>query len=84
VLARTSGGNVTLFGFDAGQELSEHTTAFEALAVIVDGAIDLTIGGTIVKATTGTITRLPANVPHAVHAREASRMLLVMLRDVPS
>ena len=81
VLARTAGGNVTVFGFDAGQELSEHTTAFEALAIVVDGSITFTIGGTQVEARRGTITRLPANVPHAVRAAEPSRMLLVMLRD---
>jgi quercetin dioxygenase-like cupin family protein len=80
VIARASGGNVTLFAFDAGQELSEHTTAFEALAYVVDGTIDPTIGGTLIPAAAGTITRLPANVPHAVRARVPSRMLLLMLR----
>ncbi len=81
VLARTSGGNVTLFAFDAGQELSEHTSPFEALVMVLDGAVTLTIGGTEVPATPGTIVRMPGGVPHAVSARTTSRMLLVMLRE---
>jgi quercetin dioxygenase-like cupin family protein len=81
VLARSVGGNVTLFAFDAEQELSEHTSPFEALVVVLDGEIDLTIGGRVVSATAGTITRMPPRVPHAVSARAASRMLLVLLRD---
>lgn len=81
VLARTSGGNVTLFAFDAGQELSEHTSPFEALVMVLEGAVTLVIGGTEVSATPGTIVRLPGGVPHAVSARAPSRMLLVMLRE---
>lgn len=81
VLARSAGGNVTLFAFDAGQGLTEHTTAFDALALVLDGALTLTIGGKAVEAATGTVVRLPANVPHAVDATVAARMLLVMLRD---
>lgn len=82
VLARSGGGNVTLFAFDAGQGLTEHTTAFDALALVLEGAITFTIGGTAVDAGADTIVRLPANVPHAVDAPSASRMLLIMLKDV--
>lgn len=81
VLARTAGGNLTLFAFGAGQELSEHTTPFDALVMVLDGSITLTIGGTPVTATPGTIVRMPASIPHAVHASERARMLLLMLRD---
>jgi quercetin dioxygenase-like cupin family protein len=81
VLARSAGGNVTLFAFDEGQELSEHTTPFDALVIVLSGAFDLTIGGTRVHAATESIVRLPANIPHAVSASEPSRMLLVMLRE---
>lgn len=81
VLARSAGGNITLFAFDADQELSEHTTPFDALVMVLEGAIDLSIGGTVVRAIPGTIVRMPANVPHAVSASETSRMLLIMLRD---
>jgi quercetin dioxygenase-like cupin family protein len=80
VLTRTAGGNVTLFAFDAEQELTEHTSPLEALVAVLDGTIDLDIGGERVRATSGTITRMPAHVPHAVFAREASRMLLILLR----
>jgi quercetin dioxygenase-like cupin family protein len=81
VLAKTTGGNLTLFAFDAGQGLTEHTSPFDALVMVLDGALTLTIGGTPVHATPGTIVRMPAGVPHALDAPEPARMLLVMLRD---
>lgn len=81
VLARTGGGNVTLFAFDRGQGLSEHTAPFDALVLVVDGALDLSIGGVGVHARAGEIVRMPAGVPHALHAPERSRMLLTMLRE---
>ena len=81
VLAKTTGGSVTLFGFDAGESLSEHTAPFDALVVVLDGAFALTVGGTGVEAQAGTIVRLPAGIAHAVEARTASRMLLIMLRE---
>ena len=80
VLAKTPGGNVTLFAFDGGQGLTQHTSPFEALVLVLSGSLDLTIGGTIVRAKPGTIVRMPGNVPHAVDALEPTRMLLVMLR----
>lgn len=81
VLAKNGGGNLTLFAFDRGQGLSEHTTPFDALVMVLDGELALTIGGTAVTATPGTIVRMPAHVPHAVDATVASRMLLIMLRE---
>lgn len=81
VLAKTSGGSVTLFAFDAGEGLSEHTAPFDALVVVLDGELDLTIGNRPVTAVPGTIVRMPANIPHAVEAELASRMLLIMLRE---
>ena len=81
VLARTASGNITLFAFDADAELSEHTAPFDALVVTLSGAFVLTIGGTAVRTAPQTIVLLPANVPHAVNAAEASRMLLIMLRE---
>lgn len=80
VIARSAGGNVTLFGFDAGQELSEHTAPFDALLIVLHGTFDLTIGGQAVRATSGQVVRLPANVPHAVVAADQARMMLIMLR----
>ena len=81
VLAKNGGGNLTLFAFDRGQGLSEHTTPFDAMVMVLDGEFALTIGGSAVTATPGTIVRMPANVPHAVEATVASRMLLIMLRE---
>jgi quercetin dioxygenase-like cupin family protein len=81
VLARTAGGNITLFAFDAGEELAEHTAPFDALAVTVSGAFVLTIDGVAVRTAPQTVVLRPANVPHAGRAAEASRMLLIMLRD---
>lgn len=80
VLAKGDGGNVTLFAFDAGEGLSEHTTPFDALVLALEGALALTIAGRRVEATPGTIVLMPANVPHAVEATAAARMLLIMLR----
>jgi len=81
VLAKNGGGSLTLFAFGAGEGLSEHTTPFDALVLTLDGALTLTIGGQQVTSAPGTIVRLPANVPHAVDAAVASRMLLIMLRE---
>ena len=84
VLAKTSAGSVTVFAFDARQGLSEHSTPFDALVLVLDGDVTLTIGGTAIRATSGTITRMPANVPHAVDAVGASQLLLIMLRERPA
>lgn len=81
VIARTRGGNVTLFALDAGQELSEHTTPYDALLMVLEGSLKLNVGGIPVKPVTGTVVRLPANVPHAVESLERSKILLVMLRE---
>ena len=81
VLARTAAGNITLFAFDAGEELSEHTAPFDAIVMVLEGRLALTIGGNEVIAPAGTIVRMPANLPHAVDAPEPARMLLTMLRE---
>ena len=81
ILAKTTGGNLTLFAFDAGQGLTEHTSPFEALVITIEGTLTLTIDGKPVTATPGTIVRMPAGVPHAVDAPEAARMLLILLRE---
>lgn len=81
VLTKTAGGNVTLFAFDAGAALSEHTAPFDTLVIALAGSLRLVIGGTSVEATPGTIVRMPATVPHSVEALTSARMLLVMLRD---
>jgi quercetin dioxygenase-like cupin family protein len=81
VLAKATGGSLTLFAFDQGQGLTEHTSPFDALVLVLEGALTLTIGGVPVVATPGTVVRMPADVPHALDAVEACRALLIMLRD---
>ena len=81
VLARTAAGNITLFAFDAGEELSEHTAPFDALVLTLSGALVLTIGGRDVQTTPQSAVLIPANVPRVVRATEPSRMLLIMLRE---
>jgi quercetin dioxygenase-like cupin family protein len=81
LLAKGSGGSMTLFAFGAEQGLAEHTSPFEAFVIVLEGVFAVTIGSTPIEARAGQIVRLPASVAHAVEAREASRMLLVMIRD---
>ena len=81
VLAKTTGGNVTLFAFDGGQGLEEHTAPFDALVLVLEGVMVLTIGGVATRAVPGTIVRMPGGVPHALEAPEPTRMLLIMLRE---
>lgn len=81
VLARTAAGNITLFAFDAGEELSEHTAPFDALVITLTGSLILTIGGRDVQTTPQSAVLMPANVPHAVRATASSRMMLIMLRE---
>ena len=80
VLGKAPGGTVTLFAFDAEQGLSEHTSPYDAMVLVLSGAFNLTIGGVALRADAGSIVRLPANVPHALDAPEPSRMLLIMIR----
>jgi quercetin dioxygenase-like cupin family protein len=80
IITKNSAGNVTLFAFDEGQSLSEHSTPFDALVQVIDGEVNLTIGGETVIARTGEVVLMPANVPHAVTAVKRFKMLLTMLR----
>ena len=79
-LAEKAGGTITLFAFDAGQGLSEHSAPFDALVQILEGEAELTIGGTAVQAAAGSIVLMPANVPHALKALQRFKMMLTMLR----
>jgi len=79
-IADTSGGTVTLFAFDEGQNLSEHTTPFDAIVQIIDGEAELIIGGEQVRASVGQLVIMPANVPHSVRACRRFKMLLIMVR----
>jgi quercetin dioxygenase-like cupin family protein len=79
-IARNKGGTLTVFAFDAGQELSEHTAPFDAFVTVLDGAVELVIGGAPVAAAKGETVLMPANVSHAVKARQRFKMLLSMVR----
>ena len=81
MLVKNTGGSVTLFAFDAGEGLSEHTAPFDALILVLEGSLRLLIGGQAVRATPGTLVRMPAQVPHALEALEPTRALLLMLRE---
>jgi quercetin dioxygenase-like cupin family protein len=80
ILSKTGGGSLTLFAFDTGQGLAEHTTPFDALVIVLSGRLVLTIGGVDILATPGTVVRMPAGIPHALEAPEPARMLLNMLK----
>jgi len=72
-------GTLTLFAFDAGQGLSEHTAPFDATVQILDGEAELTIGGEPVIAKTGQLVIMPAGIPHSVRAQQRFKMLLIMI-----
>jgi quercetin dioxygenase-like cupin family protein len=73
-------GTVTLFSFDAGEGLSEHTAPYEALVCVLDGAAEVRIDGAPYRVAAGETITLPAGHPHAVKALERFRMMLVMVR----
>ncbi|GIK87033.1 MAG: cupin domain-containing protein [Burkholderiales bacterium] len=80
MLVKNAGGSVTLFAFDAGEGLSEHTAPFDALVIGVDGSADIAIAGMPYAVGAGQTLLLPAGVPHAVSPVGRFKMLLVMIR----
>jgi len=79
-LIKKEKGNITLFAFDEGQGLSEHTAPFDAFVQIVEGNAELIIGGKSLFPKAGECVVMPAGIPHAVKAPTAFKMLLVMIR----
>ena len=73
-------GTVTMFSFDAGQGLSEHTAPYDAFVQIVDGEAEVTINGEPHVVAAGQIIIMPANIPHELKAVKPFKMLLVMIR----
>ena len=73
-------GNVTLFAFDAGQGLSEHSAPFDALVQVTDGTAEITIGGKPFQLKAGESIIMPANIAHALKATTAFKMILTMIR----
>lgn len=74
-------GTITLFAFDAGQNLSEHTAPFDAIVQVLEGQARLLIGDDEVVVSAGGFVIMPAGVPHAVFAKERFKMLLTMIRE---
>jgi quercetin dioxygenase-like cupin family protein len=80
-LIKKKTGNVTLFAFDQGQALSEHTAPFDAMAYILDGEAEITISGKTFHLNTGEMIIMPANEPHALKAVKKYKMLLIMVKS---
>ena len=74
-------GTVTLFAFDQGQGLSEHTAPFDALVQVLEGEVDIKISGKSFHLKQGEIITMPANEPHALTAIQRFKMLLTMIRS---
>jgi len=80
-LTKGDGGNVTLFAFDAGEGLTEHTSPFDALAFVVDGEAEVAISGVASRLREGDMILMPANEPHALKAPSRFKMLLIMVKS---
>lgn len=74
-------GTVTLFSFDKGEELSEHTAPFDALVQIIDGEAEIVTGGKLNRVISGQTILLPSNIPHSLKAVEKFKMILTMIRS---
>ncbi len=74
-------GTVTLFAFAEGEGLSEHTTPYDALVQVMDGEVEITIGGKAFHLGEGEMIVMPAEIPHALRALGRFKMLLVMVKN---
>ena len=81
-ILKKSTGTVTLFAFDRGQGLSEHTAPFDAFVYIMDGKAEITISGKRRAVKKGDYIILPAGKPHALQAKEKFKMMLTMIRSL--
>lgn len=80
-IIKKSSGTVTLFAFDEGQGLSEHTAPFDALVYVLEGKVEITISGKAFNLTAGDMIIMPANDPHALKAVNPFKMVLVMIKS---
>lgn len=83
-ILRNNTATITLFAFAQGQGLSEHTAPFDAIVNILDGEAEIFIAGVVHYLQKGDMLILPANIPHALHAQQAFKMLLTMIREKKS
>ena len=79
-ITKEDAGNITLFAFDEGQELSEHTAPYDALVHVLDGEVEVRISGRPFHLRSGDAIIMPANDPHALKAMTKFKMLLTMIR----
>lgn len=80
IVTKSKNGSTTLFSFDQGQNLSEHTAPFDAIAIILDGKCEITLAGEVKLLSEGQMLIMPANIPHALQATEAFKMMLIMIK----
>lgn len=80
-ILKKPGGNISLFSFDAGEGLAEHSSPHEVFVYILDGSAEIIVGGKSHNVQKDDCIILPANVPHALKAEQAFKMLLVMIKD---
>ena len=80
-IAAKTAGTVSLFAFDAGQGLSEHTAPFDAIVQILDGEAAITVSGNMITAKAGELVIMPAGEPHSLKAEKRFKMLLIMIRS---
>ncbi|MBD3418999.1 MAG: cupin domain-containing protein [Chitinivibrionales bacterium] len=80
-LLKKKTGSITLFSFDTGQGLSEHTSPFEAVVQVTEGTAQISINREAQTVSAGEMIILPANIPHALHAEERFKMMLIMIRS---
>lgn len=73
-------GNITLFAFDKGESLTEHTSPFEAVVFMAEGEMEITIGGVVHNVKAGEIIVMPPNIPHGLIASQKAKMLLTMIK----
>jgi len=80
-LINKQAGTVTLFSFDSGQGLSEHTAPFDALVQVFEGSVTVTLGGVAHELAAGEMIIMPAGLPHALRATARMKMMLVMVKE---
>ena len=81
IVTKNKNGSSTLFSFDQGQTLSEHTAPFHATVIILDGQCEISIAGNPYALSEGQMIIMPANIPHALEATESFKMLLIMIKE---
>lgn len=81
ILLKKDSGNVTLFAFDTGQGLTEHTSPYDALVHCLEGKIDIKVGENNFIVSGGELLKLPATIPHALRADQKTKMILTMIKS---